>query len=406
MTTNILEGLQSVFSGEIVGKLGQFLGEDPAKTKSALGSALPAILGGLVSKGSSSEGASEILGMITKGGFGEDTLKGLSGAFSGGEATKNLLNTGRELLSGIFGGKLSGVIDWICESGKIGKSTASSLLALAVPAVMGFLGREAKGANLDGAGLMNLLSGQAGFLKNLAPAGLGSVVGLPAGISGIARTVSEPVKKAAAAWKWVLPLFILGAALLYVFGRFGTPTVPTSVKEVKEAVTGTVEKVAVETGVVVERLGRMLPVTLPTGVELTVPEFGAEKRLIAFIEDEARPVDTTTWFTLDRLEFETGSANLKPSSMEQLRNIAQIMKAYPNVGLKIGGYTDSTGNPEANLKLSHTRARNTMNELIGLGVDPARLEAEGYGDKHPVADNSTEEGRQKNRRIDLKVTRK
>jgi hypothetical protein len=58
-----------------------------------------------------------------------------------------------------------------------------------------------------------------------------------------------------------------------------------------------------------------------------VPEFGVERKLIAFIEDAGKPVDKTTWFTFDRLEFETGSANLKPSSMEQLKNIAEILKA-------------------------------------------------------------------------------
>lgn len=56
------------------------------------------------------------------------------------------------------------------------------------------------------------------------------------------------------------------------------------------------------------------------------------------------PVDKKTWFTFDRLEFETGSANLEPSSMEQLKNIAEIIKAYPQVTLKLGGYTDDTGN--------------------------------------------------------------
>jgi len=157
---------------------------------------------------------------------------------------------------------------------------------------------------------------------------------------------------------------------------------------------------------VMDKLGKFLAVKLPNGVELNVPEFGVERKLIAFIEDKSKPVDRATWFSFDRLEFETGSATLKPTSAEQLKNIAEIMKAYPKVAVKIGGYTDNVGNPEANLKLSRTRAENTMQELVKLGVDKKRLEAEGYGEKHPVADNATEEGRQKNRRIDLRVTKK
>ena len=70
--------------------------------------------------------------------------------------------------------------------------------------------------------------------------------------------------------------------------------------------------------------------------------------------------------------------------------------------VKIGGYTDNTGNKEANLKLSQDRATNVMSELVKLGVGASRMEAEGYGEDHPVADNATEEGRAKNRRISLR----
>ena len=134
--------------------------------------------------------------------------------------------------------------------------------------------------------------------------------------------------------------------------------------------------------------------------------FGIEKKLIAFIEDPNKPADKTTWFSFDRLEFETGSATLKPSSAEQLKNVAEILKAYPVVTLKIGGYTDNVGNPASNLKLSQQRAESTIRELVSLGVEAGRQEAEGYGEQHPVGDNTTAEGRQMNRRIDLRVTNK
>lgn len=153
-------------------------------------------------------------------------------------------------------------------------------------------------------------------------------------------------------------------------------------------------------------LGSFFTFKLPSGTELSIPEFGVEKKFIAFIQDANQPVDKTTWFTFDRLEFETGSAVLKSSSQEQLQNVAQILKAFPQVNIKIGGYTDNTGNPDANLKLSENRAINTRNALVALGIDAKRMEAEGYGQEHPVADNATAEGRQKNRRIDFRVTAK
>ena len=74
--------------------------------------------------------------------------------------------------------------------------------------------------------------------------------------------------------------------------------------------------------------------------------------------------------------------------------------------MKIGGYTDNTGDPAHNQALSEARAKGVMDALVAQGVDPSRLESQGYGDQYPVGDNSTEEGRQANRRIALRVTQK
>jgi K(+)-stimulated pyrophosphate-energized sodium pump len=113
-----------------------------------------------------------------------------------------------------------------------------------------------------------------------------------------------------------------------------------------------------------------------------------------------------TWFSFDRIEFDTASATLRPSSNDQLDAIAAILKAYPHVELKIGGYTANVGDDAENLKLSAARAQHTMQALIARGVAAGRLSSEGFGEQHPVASNDTEDGRQRNRRIDVRVTRK
>jgi outer membrane protein OmpA-like peptidoglycan-associated protein len=146
--------------------------------------------------------------------------------------------------------------------------------------------------------------------------------------------------------------------------------------------------------------------TLPGGVELNAPPEGIEHRLVRFIDDRNAAVNDTTWFEFDRLTFETGSATLRPESRDQLQNVASILRAYPNVHVKIGGYTDNTGNAGTNIRLSQDRADAVRRELEVLGISPTRLVAEGYGAQHPVAENTTEEGRAKNRRIALRVTQK
>ncbi|QIP15930.1 sodium-translocating pyrophosphatase [Spirosoma aureum] len=153
------------------------------------------------------------------------------------------------------------------------------------------------------------------------------------------------------------------------------------------------------------KLGEFSVQKLTSGIELNIPEFGIENKLLSFIKSD-KPVDKTTWFDFDRLTFETGSATLKPESQEQLKNIAEILKAYPAINVKLGGYTDNTGNAASNLKLSQDRANSVRAELEKMDVAKDRLEAEGYGQEHPVASNDTEEGRAQNRRISIRVTKK
>ena len=145
---------------------------------------------------------------------------------------------------------------------------------------------------------------------------------------------------------------------------------------------------------------------LPTTTSAPISPGGTSSVNAMFITDSNRPVDKTSWISFDRLEFETASANLKPASQEQVRNVAAILKAYPAAMIKIGGYTDNTGDPNANQRLSQSRAENTRHAIESQGISSSRLDAEGYGDQHPVASNTSDEGRQRNRRVDILVTHK
>jgi outer membrane protein OmpA-like peptidoglycan-associated protein len=144
---------------------------------------------------------------------------------------------------------------------------------------------------------------------------------------------------------------------------------------------------------------------LPGDVQLRISKDGLENGLLTFLEDN-RPLEPATWFDFDRLLFDTGKATLRPESRPQLANVAEILKVYPSVAVRIGGYTDNVGDPATNLALSRARATNVANELATLGVPAARLTAEGYGEQHPIADNTTEAGRAQNRRIALRVTQR
>ena len=142
------------------------------------------------------------------------------------------------------------------------------------------------------------------------------------------------------------------------------------------------------------------------GKTLKAAANGVEGQLVAFLSDPAKQPDKDTWFNFDNLQFETGKATLKPASKAQLQNVAEILKSFPEAAVKIGGYTDNTGNKGANMKLSADRATNVVKQLVVLGIAKDRLASEGYGDAHPAASNDTAEGREQNRRIAVRVTQK
>ena len=102
--------------------------------------------------------------------------------------------------------------------------------------------------------------------------------------------------------------------------------------------------------------------------------------------------------------FDTGKYTLKPGARERLARVAGILQAYPGLRVQIEGHTDSTGTPEFNQRLSQQRAQAVQQFLETQGVNRELVTAQGFGQTAPVASNSTAEGRQLNRRVDLVVS--
>jgi len=101
------------------------------------------------------------------------------------------------------------------------------------------------------------------------------------------------------------------------------------------------------------------------------------------------------------IHFETGKATIKPESQPIVDQISALMKANPKLGISVEGHTDNVGKAADNKALSEARAKEVMAAIIKQGVDAKRLKAAGYGQERPVADNRAEEGRAKNRRVEL-----
>ncbi|MCL4279389.1 MAG: OmpA family protein [Ignavibacteriota bacterium] len=136
------------------------------------------------------------------------------------------------------------------------------------------------------------------------------------------------------------------------------------------------------------------PGTLP-GVQ--VDENGCE----LVIAPPPPPVDPNQLILNSETSFEFNSAQLKPAAFPELDKMLEQMKKYPMSRWRIEGHTDNIGSEDGNIKMSQMRAESVLNYFVSRGIPQIRFEVAGMGSKSPIADNKTEEGRAKNRRVEI-----
>ncbi|MFC2123985.1 LamG-like jellyroll fold domain-containing protein [Bacteroidota bacterium] len=118
------------------------------------------------------------------------------------------------------------------------------------------------------------------------------------------------------------------------------------------------------------------------------------------------PVLAGESISLNNIFFESAKADLKTESFNELNRILPLFEDYPNLKIEIAGHTDWIGSDKANQALSDRRANSVREYFISQGVDTEKIVAKGYGEKEPVADNETDEGRAMNRRVEFRILEK
>jgi OmpA-OmpF porin, OOP family len=425
MSFNLIDAAKSLFSDELVSKAGSFLGESETGISKAITGILPAVLSGLVTKTANHEGAGAVAQMVS-----EQVNSGTPGnldSFFGGDSS-NLLNKGAGLLSGLFGHKLDGITGLISNFSGIKPSSSASLLSMAVPAVLGLLGKHSN--NGGASGIAALLSSQKDNIAAAMPSGLnlsGVLGNITGSVSNAAGSVKATEEKSGNGMGFLLPLLLLAAAAMgawYLFGKGcnkaadviaeGTDSLKSKTEQVtsdvKNRVTAVAGKVDSLTGDFMYDLGKNVTIDLPNAAgKLEVGENSTENKLYQFLSNPASVIDTVkgNWFEFTNVKFKTGSSDITDASMTQLKNMVAISKGYPTAQFKLGGYTDNTGNAAANVTLSQKRADAVVAMLKKMGAAGASLvSAKGYGPEWPIGDNATADGRAQNRRVAVNVKAK
>jgi len=414
MSLNVIDLIKGQLGPALVSQAAGQFGESESGISKAIGGLLPIVVGGLANN-SDNPG---VLNAITSA-----SSSGILGNLLGGSSDNSTISN---LLSSIFGDKLSGLVNSIATFAGISNNSSSSLLNLVTGATVGSIGKYAADNNLGQSGISSLLNDQKGIVSSLLPAGL-SLTSLNIGDwakgykfdndNDAIKTMATEEPKidvtrsttptetysqgnnegGGSIWKWLLPLLLLIAAAYFIW------------KQCDKKATTTTLSGTDSTGVVNDSMTSAAPSDTTTtttvtkvdenidlnGTALKGYKGGMEDQMITFLKTDgyknAANDDAlkSKWYDFDHVNFKIGSASeLEASSEGQLQNLVTILKAFPEAKIKIGGYTDKTGDEAKNLKLSADRANFIKSWLEKQGVGPQVIAADGYGSKFAIVDAS------------------
>lgn len=467
MSFNIVDMAKEALGKEIASKMGAALGENPDQIGEALKTAIPFILGAIANKGSDKEGAGQLLDMVGKLKIDSDAGIGSMLSSLTGDNKDAMLSQGTNLLKTFLGSdsKVSTFLEMFNKSSNLKGGSAGGLLQLLSPLLMGAVGRYAKSKALGALGFSNMLSEQKSVIAKELPAGLAGGLGIASSVSGSAAAAANSgataAKSGGGLFSKLLPLLLILGALFFFFRSCGSQApLDNTTYKTNEAVdmAGMKDKMAAATNVMAEKaeaagkgvggllgkatdamgsvadaasnaagdaagavegaataasgaasemMDKLTSLSLPGGSKIDAPEGSFTQKFAEYLESDTPLLEGgSESFAFDRINFQTGSALLTEESATQVDNFGAILRAYPNVKIRVEGHTDNTGNAVANKNLSAERAKSVRNALSTKNVNSQRVEAVGFGQENPIADNSTEEGRAQNRRVTITVTAK
>jgi len=365
MPINVVDSLLSS-SKDLIGPITSYLGISEGTAKSAMNVAVPALLGGLMQKASTTQGASELFQSITAPNIDTGVLSNPQ-ALSNPESAASMTSLGTTLLSKLLGDRGGQLAESIGSVVGLKGSSASSLLALAAPILFAFLKKQVTAGNLGVSGLTDLLLGQKGFLEKM---GLDSRITRALGFSSLSSLLDAVPAMPAAAMQ--------------------------SVKTAAAGATGAAAATASAGG---SGLRRALP-WLVGALVIAFIYFGLMQPKPASTPTQAPPLATAPSAQpgIARLHesiyFDVGQTALGPDSQTALTTFAERIK-QAGVKVNITGYADASGDAVTNAEIAKERAKAVRGALLAAGV------AESSINLQPPANVTGSESANQARRVDI-----
>jgi OmpA-OmpF porin, OOP family len=395
MTANLMDTVKGMLSSDTISRAATQTGESPDGMRKAMNGAIPSIFAGLMQGASTPNGAARIFGALSER----------------GASTEGLMNTA-------FGDRGSAVAGVLAKSSGVGSGAASHALSLALPLVMGVLGKYVLANRLSAGGLAQTLFGQKKALLDdpNTPPGLAGALGASSlsGLGGPSAEVAEPhvsttqapvtvgheparvtsrvhgvdVHRKRSPWAFLIPALLLGALLIWGISsltRSHAPRVgvtapqPTLRAPEVPSVAPPSEVPSAAPSIQAPAVG---PVTLPGGKSLDVSPDSAEAQMAGALADSSTSLPRT--FNFDHLNFDYASATVSASSTKTVDDLATVLQAYPSARIRVVGHTDSLGTPATNQTLSESRASAIKDALVAKGIAADRIETSGEAATSPA----------------------
>jgi len=400
---NIMDLTSVAFRGDTLDRLSAQLHESRAATKRGVENAMPVALAGLAEHARSEENAADLLQTIRSGDYPHLDSTDVARAATDTTETNQIARAGTGFLNRVFGDKLAWLVDAVSGPSGLSRSSATTVLGLALPVVLNEVGKEATTRDLDAPGLSRFLAREEQRVSGLLPASFTAAFGGTPGVGRQRVTSAVPARKHGAGWLWLL-LGVLGAIVLLFMALRGVKS-PLSASNLDvrkpEVAAPQIEMPKIDLPKValpkVEVTPPKVHVTEP-GHELTVLSGSAEP----FAAYLASKDPTPHRFALEGTHYGIGESSTEGKKM--LDGVAKALKEHPSAKVRVEGHTDFQGNAADNQALSEKRASSVKRYLVSKGVAADRIKAVGRSENEPLAPNATAEGRAENRRVEIIVT--
>lgn len=458
---NLFGELRNLLAGDISIKIANITGEKEDKVKLVVDGLISTFIGGLMKRVANEAGATTLMNVLQKGKLDGSINEKISTYVVDRESLSPLLEKGSSYVSMLLPDKKSSIATMISKYAGVRNSSATMILGLVAAVTLDKLGKITISQGLDKLALSNYLLEQKGSLLDETPEDLQpkmiDVLGLsvfmsqeikpiqyapaaPIKSASVQSTVTEkPVREQKVTYStknyeesessslksfpsWLLPsvlVLVVLSTLGYFAATYDWSSLNTSSDSLKdsaqmEEVTGVeidtnslpkdTVTAKIDSATLAKEAEKTVALNLPDGQKIELQQGSFVLSIAKYLGDSTAKANRV--FTIDNVTFETNTAAFTMGADRPVFDLAKVLQAYPKAQIKLTAFTDNTIDSLQSKRLTARRAVAVRNILIQQGINPIRIDFAGKGSHNAIASNATEEGRAKNRRIELKVVRK